>query len=234
MNYKIITDEEELRAFIDWLPDLGPDETYYLCLFARNKYCKNVKQISSDKAQMKRFTSNKERMFEKIKQLEVPLGSYTQKGNVIPQEALALYITPNPRSFEKAAKASLIHLAHLITKPYQGWHPHQEVMSEIQKACSRKVFFDLDYDHKDIVSTLTEINKGLNQEAYHVIETRGGFHVLVRLNMIQPKYVKTWYNHVTKIGGLDIRGDNMIPVPGTHQGGYTPYFIDVEDTLLPF
>jgi hypothetical protein len=226
MNYNIIKDADLLREFIAWLPDLGKDETFYVSLLARNKYSRNEPRIGADKAQLKRFTSDKAFLFDKIKQLECEIGAYRQKGEIIPQETLALYINPNPRSLEKAAKATLIRLAELITKPYSDYNPQQEAMSEIQKAVGQKKYFDFDFDNVDMDSTLAEVQKHINRDALHIVRTRGGFHVLVELQKIEKgEFARSWYQNISALEGCDVRGDNMLPVVGCTQGEFVPHFV---------
>jgi len=226
--YKVVSDHCKLLEFIDWLPELKAYETYYCCLFARKKYCKDS-VLKSDKCQLKRFTSSKEFLYEKIMQLEIPVGRYYQKHQPIPQESLALYINPNPRSNEKAAKNGLIKLANLVTEPYNGYNVHQEIMNELQVAYGKKVFFDFDFDGinpEDIVF------KNIKRDCMNIVRTHGGFHLLVELDKISNEYKKCWYNSITSLAGIDVRGDNLLPVPGCFQGGFVPTLNEGLDRLI--
>ena len=225
MNYKIIQDEEKFKEFIDWLPELKNGETYYIALFARSKYCLEKGEMKADKQQLKRTVATKEWIYRKVKQMEVEIGAYTQGNSPIKQETLALYINPNPRSHEKAAKEMLKKLANLITEPYNGYNINAESLSELQKAKSRGIFFDIDFDYVTIEDVREKISEYLNEECIIFLQTRGGFHLLVEVDKIKSELKKSWYKNITSIEGVDIQGDNMIPVPGCCQGGFIPKFV---------
>lgn len=231
MNYQIVKDEKILKDFIDWLPELKPTEKYYMCLFARNKYCKELTHIKSDKAQLKRFVTDKERMFQKIKQLEIKDGWYMQKQTPVPQQALALYITPNPREMFKAAVNTMVKIANSIRDQNLLMNVHQEAMSEIQRTKSRTCWidFDIDFpddigDHDVHIDNLSEQIFGyINEDAVKFLKTRGGLHCLVDPTKVDQEFKNSFYQNLTKLS--DQTGDNMIPVPGCTQGDYIPKFI---------
>lgn len=237
MNYSIIKNEKLLDDFIEWLPELQEDECYYLCLFARSKYAKNedgsnkFPHIKTDKAQLKRITVHKKSLMkDKIKQMECAFGSYkTKDGDDIPQEALALYITPNPRSQRKAMFNLIKRIADIQIANATGYNIHAEAMSAIQKCKSRACFIDFDIDfpegeyiYLDPLKFFIEENVGI--KGIHYLRTRGGYHVLVEPSKIDKQFEKTWYKSIIKHPYVDIKGDAMIPVPGCTQGNFIPHF----------
>lgn len=235
MSYKIITDRKLLEDFVNnFLPQLAEGQKYYLSLFARNKYAPDA-NIGADKAQLKRFVSDKQRLINKIEQLEIPLGTYKQftKGKEpmsLPQECLALYINPNPRDMRKATFKLTKKLLDLIETD-SNFNIHNEALSQIQQSSAKKVFMDFDFDSKEldresllnIVTLKLYGDRIINLNACHFLMTRGGFHLLVEIAKIEPQY-KQWYQGISSFPEVDIKGDNLIPVPGTYQGRFTPYF----------
>src|SRR5690606_10600479 len=132
-NYKIVKDKDELQKFIDFLPDLNPNEKFYCSLFARKKYGA-TEGLKADKCQLKRFTTTKERMYRDFKKLEVALGSYEIDGIPINQDSLVLYITPNPRNMRKAALEVLRTLATDVADEKELINPVSVAYNEVQVA----------------------------------------------------------------------------------------------------
>lgn len=223
-NYTVIADLPRLEAFANWLPATTPGELFYVALLARNKYAKaaGIGTFNSDRYQCKRFLTTADRLVDKIRQLECPLGAYRLKSIEVPQEALALYITPNPRDAIKATRFALIKFAELVASGSTSHNPHAEALSQVHKSCGTKHFVDIDFDGVSPADVVPEIAKFLNLDAVEILLTRGGFHALVRLAAVAPEHVKSWYKKMMALPGVDIRGDNMIPVPGCVQGGFVP------------
>lgn len=227
-NYQIIVDEEKVKEFIDLLPDNTSDEHYYFCLFARKKYCKDIQYIKSDKSQLSRKTATKDRILDKIRQMECKLGSYVQHGVEtipIPQEALALYINPNPRSLKRATLQAIKKFADIIGQDAPNFNPQAEAMSCIQRSKSRTKWVDFDVDTKDIdiVGTCEKILE--DHKCFKILETRGGYHVLVEPNLVPEHKKNSFYKELKSIA--DISGDCLLPMPGTYAGGFVPKFIEV-------
>ena len=104
---------------------------------------------------------------------------------------------------------------------------HQEALSEIQKAKSRTCWidFDIDASNPEVIDELVlEIKGYINSDAVVWLKTRGGVHCLVDPEKVEQKYKSTFYRNIAKCA--DQTGDNMIPVPGCCQGGFTPHFIN--------
>lgn len=238
MNYKLITDLDALNNFIKWLPDLKDNEQYYLSLFARKKYCNDLIK-SSDKTQLKRFTANKENMLNKIRQLELPLNTWKLKDTAAPQESLVIYILPNPRCMKKAT-AFMGKKCWDLSKS-NNYNLATEAMSCIQKSKSRSEFvhFDIDTDKViDFKQALSKIIPIINYNpAFDVIQTRGGYHLLIKPSraiqsikiyngQMGTNYTENWFPEIMKNLPIEQSGDMMTPIPGTYQGGFTPSFME--------
>ena len=128
MNYSIVRDEAAFRNFIDWLPQLQENEKYYLSLFARRKYSEVVK---TDKANLKRFATDKGRMLEKVRQLQCAEGAYIAEEVAVPSDALALYISVNPRCAVRASFQTIIALTESLQRDHQNLNPHSEAMTQL-------------------------------------------------------------------------------------------------------
>lgn len=232
MNYKIITNEKNLRDFIDFLPELSLNEIYYVTLLARNKYCGDVKL---NKTQIKRFVSKKEHLFDDIKELEVELGAYKSKGEPIPQEALALYITPNPRCLKTATKLLVKELIDDLCSENNKFRPQNKLLSVVQRAKSKNRFVMFDFDYPNdlnidelISKSISDISLILNKDAFRIIRTRGGIQLVVIIDKIDSIHKKDFYMKIKQFNYIDLGYDSsnsIIPVVGGYQGGFSPHFI---------
>ena len=234
--YRIVRDYKELEKFVDSLPDLGENYKYYISLFARKKYGGTV-GLTSDKCQLKRCVATKDRIIQKLKQMEIPVGAYTFQGKsgedevVVRQQSLVVYISANPRDMHKAAGATAKKLVTQIVDGQPVKNPQAEALSQIQTH-GKKIYFNVDLDftgEDEIPERIIKIwlrNK-VNEGAYKLVRTRGGYHILVELEKLDKSYQKTWYNRLQENEHLPMEidlknGDGMLPIPGCVQSEFTP------------
>jgi hypothetical protein len=242
MNYELIIDEEELDKFIEWLPNLKKDnsdnEVFYMCLFARKKYFPNIISSSNDKTQLRRELVNKSSIKRELRKWECKLGSYQLKKDTVPQEALAVYITPNPRSMKHAMFNLTKDMVDFMSKSNIPHNLHQNAISAVQRSKSYTYVVDFDIDTKDIdLESLKQIlpqNSPAN-DVWRIIETRGGYHIVVNPKLVEKErqnqgkhlYEKQWYQIIKNVYNVDQAGDQMVPIVGTFQGGFVPKFITI-------
>lgn len=230
-TYTVITDPDELKKFIDWLPELTNDELYYCVLMARGKYCKGIGTFNSDRSHCTRFIVGKDRLFSKIWQTEAPIDSYSVKQQIVPQEALAMYINPNPRSLPKAQNMMLTTVAESIVNKRPNANIYQDALTCIHKSVSRKIFNDFDFDGVTKEQVAPQVKDIINEDAVKIVQTRGGCHVLIRSDKVEHRYKTSWYLKMKSIPGVDITGDTLLPVPGCYQGGFTPKMYNLNECL---
>ena len=150
------------------------------------------------------------------------------KGLDAPQESLALYITINPRCMRKATQLLGKRCWDLLES--QNYNPHAEALSCIQKSKSRTCYVDFDIDDKSVEVDEAWLDAQIGPESYAVIETRGGFHLLIKPEAASDFRTakhnnSNWYNEIKKKYPVDQSGDQLLPIVGAFQGGFVPQFV---------
>ena len=74
------------------------------------------------------------------------------------------------------------------------------------------------------------LNNEIGENNFRIVETNGGFHLLIEPeNATQYRIEKyndqNWYQKIQKKYPVDQAGDQLIPIVGTYQGGFTPKFL---------
>lgn len=232
MTYNIIKDEEELKKFIEWLPDLEQDEGYYISLLCRRKY-NSDKKIPSNMDMIKRTVTSKKHLLMSIRQFEIKKGQYSVNEIELDDEALAMYILPNPRSYRKTWSMMAMNAITFLENNQSFPNPESYSLSCLAKCPSKKRFIDVDIDLNEgdeisIESLYEYLDDKINKDAIDaIIRTRGGYHVLINQEKILIDYKKTWYSQISemkndKFKDVSINSDRMLPIPGCIQGGFVP------------
>lgn len=224
-NYKLIHNKKELQNFIDFLPELNPNEGYFLILIARKKW--NPESDIPSATKLRRETVGKDKIMQTIEHWEVLEGTYTSRGASISNDNIGVYIGFNPKNQYNACFELINQCLENIKSNKTNINVKSMANDVIQGSNGTKNFIDIDVDIKEgenyrliqafIVSVIPLVNLTF-------IKTQGGFHCLVRLEGLKGN--NTWYqkiqSHVFK-SELNIMSNDLVPMVGCNQGKYVPY-----------
>lgn len=260
MNNNLIKDREEFNKLISILPDLNKDEVYFISLSARAKYLTmdERKEYSLGQTEMfgREIAQSKEKLYDyTIKKLEATL-SYktTRNGKPIPDKSLICYVNINPSSMVKAyyqfQKEMNNQMSEITLALLHGKDPNysfiniqtRELMNCIQKSTGTKHFIDIDCDTKEpeVLDYFKEAFLNCLIE-YYIIETKGGYHFLLKKDTFPVKYnlQKIIDDGIIRLERIIyekqlnnkieimINGNGMIPVPGIMQSDHLVKFVNI-------
>lgn len=276
--YKLINDVDEVKKFFDEVvPPLTNSEMYFVSLSARNKYLteEERRELALGRTEMFERRVIRERSFERflrtLRKFETNDGSYlTKNGSNIPNKSIIVYFNINPtdvlkayKEFNQVMNEYMYELAHCAAEGRKT----DDIMKRIRKQdtllmnCFQKnrgtkhyldVDFDVPKDYFDAVVKpfIDELRE--NGVKVVVIDTRGGYHILLKRDTIKFNFNDVIYKANEKFaleymkrndvklgenGYIDLPKETgheiilnknaMVPVPGTLQGGYPVRILEV-------
>jgi len=242
--------QEELKKFYDnVLPPLKDSEVYFISLSARNKLLTDEERVEYSLGRTEMFERRiiREKDFNKfsrsILKYETNENAYIGRNNIpLPMKCLIIYININPSDVVKAYQEFDTNVRENIYNMVSGKGSNlsyfkridRELMNSIQRNRGTKHYIDIDFDLPDkeqgkchrLLSIFIE-NLLDKKQKFFVVETRGGFHVLLSRETLNFNFNKDieYINEVAKTHYTNgehyeiCRNVNeMIPLPGTLQG----------------
>lgn len=238
----LVVDKTQFDYFVNLLPELRPGEVYFVSLSARNKYLTPEERVyyALGRTEMYARTVVKSKAdFPLAMEKLAAADSYrtTKNGMRVPAHCRVVYVNINPSDMVGAYNVFTQEMnavrADVMKAALNGNEPNldafvnmeRRLLNAVQKTPGNKFYLDVDVDSKqpEVVQVLMD---GLNEYCveYHVVETHGGYHVLVNREGLNKSGYKL-YQHVKSLDGL-VQGEvvfnsnAMVPVPGTMQAGH--------------
>lgn len=256
----IIWSEDEIKKFFNLIfpSTWSKNEIAFISLAARNKYSKEKIDLGHrpemlDKSVIK--INNADLYFAKIKRFDTE-GYLDNNNSIIPKEVMAIYVNINLSDTIKAwskikNRINEIDeeiLSHSFFNSNKLDHAISQInnlpniwFSQIQNTYSKKSWIDIDVDIKDsnislkesLINNISNSNLIKNLKGIIIIQTRGGFHILINCienqfnKEINPESIRKNIENIVRDYSKEvvINKNGMVPCPGTYQGGYKVYAI---------
>lgn len=242
-----IHDIAELRKFFDIvLPPLTNEEVFFVSMSARNKQLTEEERRYYDLGRTEMFERKIIReknwmIFHRtIRKFEMHEEGLTGRSGVaLPSKCLIIYFNVNPcnmvqayRLFEEEMIENVYNLVSgRGSDPAFFKRMDRLMMNAIQKSKGEKHYIDIDIDiNKEGFGLLLEFLDALKKEGveYFLVDTKGGFHVLLKKETIHFNYTLLINEFREKIKGvpefdlveIEPNRNGMIPLPGCLQGDY--------------
>lgn len=238
----LIQDKQGFDRFVEnILPELLPNEVFFVSLSARNKYLDESERVFYGLGKTEMFSRtivrSKEGFHSAIRKLEGELSTrLTKTGQLFPEKALVVYVNINPScavsAHLKYAQKMNVELEQILKAQqrgkeanYLGFKRADRILLDcFQTSTGERTYLDLDLDTKD-VSYLEKLVGELTAHnvEYFVIETKSGFHVLVKRNTLNGSKLRLdlLVKSLAEESGCEIMFNKnaMIPLPGSNQAG---------------
>lgn len=207
--YRFIHDEGQIQRFAR----LIGEGTHVIYLSVRPKYCTpEEKRVRNRHFDLKVFDNDTDQsVLKQIRRYQVETGTYAA-----PLHTMVMYCTTNPRDQRKAA-AKLMESLVRHAFGSQQFNLVRMAESAVHATKGKTYWITWDIDDKDAYPEMREALREVDAPR-HVVETHGGYHVMVAPGPHIAKLVKQFPQHHV--------GDIACPVPGTFQGGFPVRFVD--------
>lgn len=158
----------------------------------------------------------------------------------IPNEAFAFYLTANPMNDLKAFFLMQNEVSNKLQLLLNTKTPNKQKIgkiSSIYKSClhksEHKVLLKLDVDTKDPdkIESLKNFLREHGIKPQLVIETRGGYHVLLNRSSLGKNHEKLYRFIQSSLDEkwISIEGGNaLVVIPGTWQGGFVTRIVNFD------
>jgi hypothetical protein len=242
--YKFIYDLHELKKFYEIiLPPLTEEEVYFISLSARKKYLpeedKDILDGSSEMFERRLIEKKDWNLFLRTISRYESSSEYAYMsldGRPYPLNAMMIYINFNPcnviTAYEEFITNSTKNMMSLAlgrgSDPMYFKRIQHNLMTAMHHSRGTKHYIDIDIDFFEGTKNLVSLDLILTplrekNVKFYVIETHGGYHVLMKVDTIHFNYMeilKDLQSKSTKIKDIMNNSQGMCPLCGTLQAGF--------------
>lgn len=220
--YNLVYDEEQIKRFAKLID--SENSMHHMFIAARPKYISSDTDRSRNRHMNTKVSFNKspEEFVRLVRKYELPVGSYNDDGYVYPNNCLVIYCTTNARDGFQAGRKLI---SKLVDGAFEGAkaeifnHLYSNVDSCLMSSKEKIKLVTIDIDEKEQYAEVKQFLDDKKIVPAAVIETRGGYHVLITAEDASNSRIHHHYGKKITIN------DTFCPIPGTIQGGWPVRFV---------